>query len=602
MSATMFKADVEDLRFVLFDQLRVDADLARFERYSSFDRDTYEAMLTEAVRVAEEVVAPINRRGDREGTRFDGQGNVTTPSGYPEAWKVCAEGGWIGANATPEAGGIGLPNSVGVCVSELFSSASMAFTMYMGLTAGVARLLAHFGPPGKRTELSQKLFSGEWAGTMCLTEAGAGSSVGDNRCKATRTDVAGVYHLEGEKIFISGGDHDLTPNILHLVLARTSDAPAGTKGLSLFLVPKFLFHDDFTLAERNEAFVVGTEHKMGINGSATCTLALGATGPCKAWLIGKEGDGMEIMFTLMNEARIGVGVQGLAAAAAAYNGALAYAKDRIQGTSLQNMRDASAPRVPITAHPDVRRNLMAQKVNVELLRSFAYRLAHRHDLSENTVDEAERARLAGQVDLLVPILKSYGSDLGFQTSVLALQTYGGYGYTQEYPVEQYVRDAKIASIYEGTNGIQAMDLLGRKLRIRGGALFMEWMAEVQAQLAEATGEGFASQAEAVGKALNQAGATAMHLGGLGMQGKVDAAMMHAYPFLDLMGVVCLGVEAIAQARAARKAIAERGETPHLIGKALNLDYYVAHVLPMATALAKSIQSGSEVALDPRLFA
>jgi alkylation response protein AidB-like acyl-CoA dehydrogenase len=601
MSATHYKVDVEDIRFVLFDQLEIHTALKDFPRYSGFDRDIYEATLDEARRIAEDVLGPANRPSDRQGIKLDGEGNVTTPDVYKECWKVTSEGGWFGVASSTESGGTGLPHVIHVLSNEVFSGACMAFTMYMGLTAGVANLLAHFGPEGKKFEYSRKLFSGEWGGTMCLTEAGAGTAVGDNRCKAIRTDVPGEYLLEGEKIFISGGDQDLTSNIIHLVLARTPDAPNGTKGLSLFIVPKFHVNPDLSLGERNGAYVVGVEHKMGIHASATTVLSLGAKGPCKGTLIGKEGDGMEIMFTLMNEARIGVGIQGVALAAAAHGCAVSYAKERIQGTSIANMRDPNAVRVPIIDHPDVRRNLMNQKVNVELMRSFVYRLAQRLDVADNSPDPAVRERVIGQVELLVPVLKAYCTDVGFQVTVDALQTFGGYGYTAEYPVEQYVRDAKITSIYEGTNGVQAMDLLGRKMRMKGGALFMEWMQDVQGDLAAAAFDGFGEQAEAVNKALNELGAAAMHLGALGMQKKLDAAMLQAYPFLQMMGTVALGIEAIHQARVARRLIAERGETPHLAGKLLNLDWYVKVTLPMATALGKAVQSGAEAPLDPRLF-
>lgn len=602
MSATHFTPDVEDIKFVLFDQLDIDDGLKVIEKYSAFDADTYNAMVDECVRVATEVLVPLNRPGDREGIKFDGKGNVTTPKGFKEAWKTMAEGGWVGSAVGSEGGGMGLPHVLGVLANELFTGANMAFTMYIGLTAGVANLLAKFGPPGKSVEYSKKLLSGEWGGTMCLTEAGAGTAVGDNRTKALRTEEPGVYLLQGEKIFITGGDQDLTGNIIHLVLARTPDAPAGTKGLSLFIVPKYLPNEDLSNGARNDAFVVGVEHKMGIHASATTVLALGQNGPCKGWLIGKEGDGMEIMFTLMNEARIGVGIQGVAMAAAAHGCAKEYAKERIQGTSIANFKDPNAARVAIIEHPDVRRNLMNQKVHVELMRSFVYRLAHRVDIAEGKADEAEKNRLMGQVELLVPVLKSYCTDVGYQICVDALQAYGGYGYTAEYPVEQFVRDCKIASIYEGTNGVQAMDLLGRKMRMKGGALFMEWMQDVQQDLTAATFEGFGEQADAVNKALNQLGQTAMHLGALGMQGKLDSAMLNAYPFLNMMGNVALAVEAVHQARVAKKLIAERGETPHLAGKLLNLDYYVRCVLPMATALGKSIQAGDSTPLDPRLFA
>jgi alkylation response protein AidB-like acyl-CoA dehydrogenase len=602
MSATSFKANMQDIRFILFEQLDIDTHYAKIEKFAAFDHDVYDATIEEARRVAEEVLEPINRTGDREKIQFDGHGNVTTPSGYKDAWKVVTDGGWIGIWAPPEWGGSGLPHAMGVMVNELFTGAAMAFTMYMGLTGGAARVIGHFGPADKREAYAKKMFSGAWGGTMCLTEAGAGSAVGDNRCKASRTEDSGVYLLEGEKIFISGGDQDLTENILHLVLARTPEAPNGTKGLSLFLVPKFLINGDLTCGERNDALVVSVEHKMGIHASSTCVLALGTRGPCRAWIIGEEGQGMEIMFHLMNEARIGVGIQGVSMAAAAHGCAVSYAKDRIQGTSIANMRDANAPRVSIIEHPDVRRNLMNQKVSVEAMRSLVYRIAVWVDIAEQAGDAELKSQLQGRVELLVPVIKAYCTDLGYRVAVDAMQVFGGYGYTAEYPVEQFVRDAKITSIYEGTNGIQAMDLLGRKMRMKGGALFMEWMQYVQGELANASSEGFGPQADAINKAIGQLGATAMNLAQLGMQGKIDAAMLQASPFLEMMGNICLAFETIDQARVAKKLIASSGETPFLAQKLLNLDWYVAHHLPMATAIGKSIQSGGDAAMDPRAFA
>lgn len=604
MSATQLKLDLEDIRFVLFDQLKIHETLKHIPEYSGFDKDLYDATLEECRRISEEVLFPINRAGDKSGgVKFDAATNtIKTPEGYKAAWEQYTTGGWNGLSAPTEHGGMGQPHPMGVACVEMFTQGSMAFTMYGGLTAGVARVIAHFAGPAHRP-WATKLFTGEWGGTMCLTEAGAGTSVGDSRTKAVRTETEGVYHLEGEKIFITGAEQDLTTQIVHLVLAKLPDAPPGTKGLSIFLVPKYIVNADGSFGERNDAFVVGIEHKMGISGSATCVLALGQrTGKCVAYRVGDEGQGMEIMFTLMNEARIGVGIQGVATAAAAHSFAVAYAKDRVQGTSVANFRDAGAPRVAIINHPDVRRNLLQQKALVETMRSFVYRLALKNDLGQFTKDADERTKLMGTVELLVPIVKSYCSDQGFQVCVDALQTFGGYGYTAEYPAEQYVRDSKITSIYEGTNGVQAMDLLGRKLRMKGGALFMAWMAEVQQDLAMAAFEGFGEQGEAINKSLNQVGSAAMHLGGLGMQGKLDGAMLMSLPFLNAMGNVVLAVEAMEQARVAKRLIAERGETPHLVGKLIILDYYVKNILPAATALCKQIQSGDESALDARLFA
>ncbi|MCA9568250.1 MAG: acyl-CoA dehydrogenase [Myxococcales bacterium] len=601
MSALDFAVDLEDIRFVLFEQLDIDSELVKLEKYAEFDHDTYDATIQEAARVAVEVLAPINAVGDRQGTKLDGEGNVTTPDGFKEAWATTAEGGWFGINASPDVGGVGMPGVLNVAVYEMFAGAAMAFWMYPGLTGAAARVIAKFFDPRAKEAIATKMYSGEWGGTMCLTESGAGSDVGANRCKAT-PQADGTYLLEGEKIFISGGDHDLAGNIVHLVLARTPDAPNGTKGLSLFVVPKYRFDlDTLELGERNDAVVVGIEHKMGINGSATCTLALGAKSECHGWMLGEEFRGIEYMFTMMNEARIGVGVQGVGVAAAAYHYALAYAKDRTQGSDIKEFKNADAPRVAIIQHPNVRRMLMTMKVWTETLRSMLYRLAHRLDVAENTTDKKLAEKYEGRVDLLVPILKSMGSDRAFDVAVTGVQVFGGYGYTGEYPAEQLVRDAKITSIYEGTNGIQALDLLGRKLRIKGGQLFMEWMADGHKECALGKSEGFEVEAGQIEKAINQVGATAMHLGQLGATGGLEAALLQATPFQEMMGTVHLGLEALNQARAAKRAIDRDGATTHLNGKLANLRFYVHNILPKAVAMAKAIQAGDQTCLEPGLF-
>ncbi len=601
MSSTQFDPDIRDIAFVLFDQLDIQDALKAFPAYEDFDEDLYQATLDEAARIARDVIAPINGPGDREGCKLDREGNVTTPNGYKEAWQVLAEGGWIAPSAAPDFGGPGLPHVISMAVNEMFTAASMAFQMYPGLASAAARIVQHFAQDAHKP-YAERMYTGEWGGTMCLTEADAGSSVGDNRCKAIPSDEPGTYLLEGEKVFISGGDHDLTTNIIHLVLAKTPGAPEGTKGLSLFLVPKFLVEDDGSLGERNGAFVVGIEEKMGIHGSATCTLALGADRPCKAWLIGDEFRGIEIMFHMMNEARIGVGVQGVAVGSAAYQFALAYAQERIQGQSLRNLRDASSPRIPIVQHPDVRRMLMSMKCQAEAMRSFAYRMALREDVAAHTDEPAEKERLVGVVDLLVPVLKAHCTDVGFEVAVTGLQVYGGYGYIGEYPIEQLVRDGKIMSIYEGTNGIQALDLLGRKMRVKGGALFMQWMQEAQAELKIGAEAGFTAEADALGKSVGAVGAAAMHLGGLGMKGDIEGAMLQATPFLRMFGTVLLGVESMHQAVVAKRKIDAEGDDAFLYGKLMNLKFYVANVLPQAVALGKAVQSNDASCLDERLFA
>ena len=601
MSEGTYKADIEDMRFVLFDQHRMQDKLAHVEAFEDYDRETYGSILEEGQRIAEEVLSPVNQVGDEQGVKLDAKGNVTTPDCFNGAWDAMAEGGWIGVAAPTEFGGSGLPYSIAICTTEMFSAAATAFYMYAGLTAAASRVIMEFAPDHLSHLVAEKCFTGEWGGTMCLTEAGAGSDVGANRAKAERTDEEGVYLLEGEKIFISGGDHDLAGNLVHLVLARTPDAPAGTRGLSIFLVSKFHFDAEGELGERNSAFVRGIEHKMGINGSATCTLVLGDEGPCTGHLIGKEGQGMAIMFHMMNEARVGVGNQGLSLAAHAYRNCLDYARERKQGSSIDQFKNADAPRVAITMHPDVRRMLLWQKAHVETMRSLVYRMGVLADLEDHGADAATKKSASRRIDLLVPIVKSHCTDIGFECTVQAIQVMGGYGYIREYPVEQHCRDAKIGSVYEGTNGIQAMDLIGRKLRIDGGALLMEWIADAMGACARGKEAGFAVEAGALEKSINQLGATAMHLGALGAGGKLEQTMLHAVPFQRMFGTVLLGVEAMEQALVAKAMIDADGETPHLAGKALNLRFYTHNVLPLATAMGKGIQSDDGAALDERLF-
>ncbi len=600
MSATEYKANLEDLHFILFDQLQIHEEFAKYPKYAEFDRDIYVDAIGEAVKLAEEVLHPVNISGDKEGVRLE-DGQVYTPEGYKEAWTTVAEGGWIGVSLPEEHGGIGLPLPIGMVMQEVFSGSAMGFAIYLGLTGAAARVIIHFGSEELKQTYVERMLTGEWAGTMLLTEAGAGSAVGDSRTKATPSDEPGVYLLEGEKIFISGGDQDMTDNIVHLALARTPDSPPGTKGLSLFVVPKYLVNEDGELGERNDIRVVGVEHKMGIHGSSTCTLAMGAEGPCRGWLLGEEHQGIKLMFKMMNEARIGVGAQGVGVSGAAWEYALSYAKDRIQGVDLGQLKDPDAPGVPIIQHPDVRRMLMTIRCQTEAMRSLLYRMAFYADIAENSQDAKRAASLFDKVDLLVPILKAHGSDLGFDLSAMALQVFGGYGYIAEYPIEQLVRDAKIASIYEGTNGIQAMDLLGRKMRIKGGALYMGWMQEANKLVARGKKAGFEAEAGALGKAIGHLGATAMFLGQLGLKGDLHAAMFHAYPFLRMFGMVVLGLESLDQALVAKDKIEAEAETPFLKAKLANLKFYVNYLLPPAIGLGKAIQSGDRSALEDDLW-
>ena len=606
MSATGYSVDLRDIKFVLHEQLDLVGAMSAYPRYADLDRDTADSMLEEAARISVERIAPTNGPGDRQGCSLDAEGNVTVPDGFKEIWDELAEGGWLGLSADPEFGGMGMPHLLNAAVLEMMTGANTAFATYPGLARAAANLLMHYSPEDLKGLVVSKLVAGEWGATMCLTEADAGSSVGDNRARATPTGVPGRYTLTGEKVFITGGDHALTSNIVHLVLARTPDAPAGTRGLSIFLVPKFSFDAQGELGARNDVMVTKIEEKTGIHGSCTCVLALGANSPCEGVLLGAEGEGMKIMFHMMNEARIGVGIQGLAGAHAAYQNALAYSKERIQGTSLEDFGKGDAHSVEIIRHPDVRRMLMWQRVHVDTMRSFAYSLAMRLDQAEITEDKNEKRSRMGVVELLTPVLKAHCSDRGFQSTVLAVQVYGGYGYIGEFPVEQHMRDAKIASIYEGTNGIQAMDLLGRKMTKGSGILFMTWVQEANAELdkCEARPE-LAELVATTRKAVESLGGSAIHLGQLGAGGDLKAVMVHASPFLEQFGIVVLGVHALTQARVALAAL-DRGDsgeqdTRFYKGKLQNARFYTHQVLPQAVALGRGIRSGDTSCLDEDLF-
>jgi len=605
MSATDFSVDLQDIKFVVHEQLNASALFSQIDQFAMFDADMVDAMLGEAERLATEVFAPLNKVGDEVGCQVDSEGNVTTPPGFKDGWDALVEGGWMAAGGPEEFGGMPMPHAVTVAAHEMLTGANVSLSTYPGLARGVGRVLEGFAPDWLKQISVPRMFDGRWGGTMCLTESGAGTSVGDNRTKAERTDEEGTYLLTGEKIFITAGDQDITDNIIHLVLARAPGAPSGVKGLSIFAVPKFDFDSDGQLGSRNGIFVRGIEEKMGLHGSVTTTLELGGDTPCKGWLLGEEGDGISIMFHLMNEARIGVGVQGLSGASAAYNLALAYAKERIQGVDIENIRDADAPRIAIVNHPDVRRMLMWCKVHVETMRSFLIGTALRVDKAENFLEGEDAELQMAIAELMTPICKAHCTDIAFDVTRIALQTYGGYGYTKEYPVEQYVRDTKIASIYEGTNGVQAMDLLGRKMRAKGGMIFMAWMAETSQVLDQAKETGKLNAAvTAMEEARDALANCAMHLGGLGMSGDYKGAMLQATPFLNMFGHVVLGREAIEQARIAVEKLEgdiTDSERAFYKGKVLNAQFYTANVLPNVTAIASGITSGDASCMDEALF-
>ena len=531
----IYKAPVDDALFLLNDVFHLD-HYGNLPGFSDASPDVVEAVLREAAKFSEEVLTPLNRVGDKEGCKWAADGSVSTPTGFKDAYKQIVEGGWIGISVPAEFRGQGLPAALTEIVNEFFCSANMAFAMYPGLTQGaIAALLMHASGELK-TKFLPKMVEGVWTGTMNLTEPHCGTDLGLLRSKATK-QADGSYKISGTKIFISAGEHDLSENIIHLVLARIEGAPAGTKGITLFLVPKFLVNDDGSLGARNAVSCGSIEEKMGIHGNSTCVMNYGgATG----WLIGEENRGLNAMFTMMNEARLGVGVQGLALSEVAYQNAAAYAKERLQGRSISGAKYPDKAADPIIVHPDVRRILMSIRAFNEAARALVMWTALKSDIAHRSEDEKERKSADDHMGLLTPVIKGVLTDSGFANAVLAQQVFGGHGYIAEHGMEQFVRDARIAQIYEGANGIQALDLVGRKLGKDGGRAILAFFNEVQTYLKERVNN------DAMNVYLKPLGQSLGHLQQASMwfmqnaMAKPDNAGAGSYDYMHLFGLVALG--------------------------------------------------------------
>ncbi len=541
--------DARDVKFNLFEWLDLDT-LLKAERYKEFDRETLNSVLDEALKVARGSVAACNESGDRIGATFDA-GKVTLAPGFDKAYQDLAAGGWIAPTANPDFGGMGLPESVGTGISEFIMGANTSMSLTVLLSRGAAHLIESFATDELKAIYCEKMYTGQWGGSMCLTEPSAGSDLGDIKTKAVKQED-GSYLLVGEKIFITSGDQDLTPNIVHAVLARTPDAPTGAKGLSLFVVPKFRVNADGSLGAFNDVVCSNIEHKLGIHGSPTCSLVFGSNGACQGFLLGKERAGLLLMFQMMNAARYEVGVQGLGIASAAHQAALAYAKERLQGRSMTN-REPQTGQVPIIEHPDVRRSLLMQSAYCQAMRALASYTGWCMDMAHITEGE-EHDRWQGLVELFTPICKAWCSGWGFRVTEWALQTYGGYGYTCEYPAEQYLRDAQIACIYEGTNGIQALDLVGRKFRLQEGKPVKHLLG-----LAGKTAQDLAAD-PVLGPSAMQLGSAVKALGAVltEIPAKDNAmllTLLNAVPLLDMMGHTVSGYLLLQQAAVAKTKLA-----------------------------------------------
>ncbi len=481
---------------------------------------------------------PSARRGTETGCALE-NGKVTIPPSFHRVYKLFCDGEWVAMCDDPGFGGQGMPRVLSMATGELFTGANCAFLMYPGLTHGAGKLVEEFGTKEQKRKYLKNLYTGKWAGTMCLTEPEAGSDVGNLTTTAKRNED-GTFTITGSKIFISGGDQDLTENIIHPVLARIEGAPAGTKGISLFLVPKFRVNEDGTIGAPNDVVCTGLEEKMGIHGNATAALAFGSKGNCIGELLGEENKGMKAMFVMMNEARLGVGLQGFGFASASYINAVNYAKQRIQGTDLTKIFDKDPKPVAIIHHPDVKRQLIHMKAYVDGMRALMYYTALCFDKVLTAADDAEKEMYQGLIEFLIPVVKGYITDRAFEVCTQGVQVYGGYGFISEYPQEQLLRDCKITSIYEGTNGIQAMDLLGRKLGLKKGKPFMDLLTRMNQTIASAKEipelEDLAVRVE---QAVNKLGETAMHMGMTAMSEQMLDAFAVAHPFLDVTGDVVM---------------------------------------------------------------
>lgn len=591
-------ADRRDVDFVLHEQLEV-ATLAEHERFADFNRKVIDLVINEARTLAVKEILPTQADGDRIGARFD-SGTVTVPESFHKAWSAFREGEWLAMTEDPEWGGQGMPRSVASAAANFLNAANFAFVMYAGLTHGAGKLIETFGNEEQKKRFLKKLYTGEWTGTMLLTEPQAGSDVGALETAATPNDD-GTYSIVGTKIFASSGEHDLAQNIIHPVLARIDGAPAGTAGISLFIVPKIWVNEDGSLGEPNDVVCTGIEEKMGIHGNATASIALGSKGKCRGLLLGEANKGMRSMFLMMNDARLVVADQALASASAAYMYALDYARTRLQGRDLSQIGDKEAPSVPIIRHPDVRRMLMIMKVHVESLRSLSIYIAHCFDRIATSDDPDEQTRLQGIIDFLIPIAKAYTTERSLEVCDLAVQVHGGYGYIKEYPVEQLMRDCRITPIYEGTNGIQAMDLLFRKLGQNGGRPVLDLAEEIRDAIASAADvERTAGMADAIERALIRFEEVARHLGQTALYGRLPVAAAHAHPFLEVVGDVIVGWMLLWRARIAAEALAagaKRKDEAFYEGQIRSAEFYTQTMLPVILGKMDVILSGSGVSVD-----
>ena len=591
-------SDRRDIEFVLHELLEAENLSKIHEDFADFTKKTIDLIISEAKNFAVKELLPSNKEGDEQGCTLE-DGKVTTPESFKRLFDLFNEGEWLAPTEDPEWGGQGMPFTVASAAAEYFNGANYPFMMYPGLTQGAGHLVEEFGTQEQKDIYLKNMYTGKWTGTMLLTEPGAGSDVGALTTKAVPNED-GTYSIMGEKIFISGGDHDLTENIIHPVLARIQGAPEGTKGVSLFLVPKYRVNEDGSLGEFNDVICTGIEHKMGIKGNSTCSLSLGSKGNCIGTLLGDENKGMKAMFLMMNAARRLVGFQGFACATTAYMYALDYARNRVQGKDLMEIMNPDAQPVSIIHHPDVRRQLMMMKVNVEGMRSLLYYVHYCADMASIAPTQEEKDKYQGFVEVLTPIAKGYVTDRSFEVCSHGMQVYGGYGFIEEYPMAQLLRDCRITLIYEGTNGIQAMDLLGRKLGLNKGKPIMDLFGEMQKTIAAAkTIPSLEKETAKVEEAINKLAEVAIHMGQTAMSEKVMAAFANAHPFQDATGDTTMAWLLLWRATVASQKLekAKKKDKPFYEGVIKSLQFYVQTQLPITLGRFAALMNTSSTAVD-----
>ena len=596
----VYQAPLRDMRFVLHELFADDGfgDLPGFEEFSP---DLYDAVLEEAARMAQEVLLPLNASGDIEGCRLE-NGVVRTPEGFARAYATFRDGGWAALASPPEYGGQGLPETVNKLVEEMICAANLSFSLYPGLTHGATTAIEGHGSEALKAAYLPKMVSGEWAGTMCLTEAHCGTDLGLLRTRAEPRED-GSFAITGGKIFISSGDHDLTDNIIHLVLARLPDAPAGVKGISLFLVPKYLPGADGAVGAANGVSVAGIEHKMGLKASATCQIAFdGSTG----WLVGEANKGLAAMFTMMNTERVSVGIQGLGINEIAYQSAVAYARERLQGRSLAGAQRPDLPADPIIVHPDVRRMLMTMRVYAQGCRALGQWTSRALDAEKHSADPAVKQRAGDFVALMTPVVKALFTDLAFDAANLGVQVHGGHGYIREHGVEQFVRDARIAQIYEGTNGVQALDLVGRKMPAHMGRALRPFFHAVSALCEETAGHGDKAIAGWTAALHQSFGALQLTTGMIAQKGMKDPeeAGAAATDYLRMLGLVGIGYTFLKAAVIAQARLDEgHDDAAFYRAKLATAGFFFDRILPQATTGFLVIKSGkrSTMALPADAF-